>query len=202
MASTQTATNRPDAQTPTLRVAPVSRLILEVRSAGSNCSEFFSAVHFNSLRTSSGLWPAEHEVCFSSRKKSLGFKLYPTTTMDHLRVDVLQHARTVCTLLSATLLRACTPERLPVEYDPNERRPKLRRPTRFVSRLYPTPLPRPISIQYSVTWRPTSSLSPCDTTGHLFALGPISVFVSRYTWYECAAGREKQSKNLIENTYF
>ena len=71
----------------------------------------------------------------------------------------------------------------------------------FVSRLYPTPLPRPISIQYSVTWRPTSSLSPCDTTAHLFALGPISVFVSRYTWYECAAGREKQSKNLIEKTY-
>ena len=71
----------------------------------------------------------------------------------------------------------------------------------FVSRLYPTPLPRPISIQYSVTWRPTSSLSPCDTTIHLFAQGPISVFVSRYTWYECAAGREKQSKNLIEKTY-
>ena len=70
-----------------------------------------------------------------------------------------------------------------------------------VSRLYPTPLPRPISIQYSVTWRPTSSLSPCDTTAHLFALGPISVFVSRYTWYECAAGREKQSQNLIEKTY-
>ena len=54
---------------------------------------------------------------------------------------------------------------------------------------------------YSVTWRPTSSLSPCDTTIHLFALGPISVFVSRYTWYECAAGREKQSQNLIEKTY-
>ena len=71
----------------------------------------------------------------------------------------------------------------------------------IVSRLYPTPLPRPISIQYSVTWRPTSSLSPCDTTIHLFALGPISVFVSRYTWYECAAGREKQSQNLIEKTY-
>ena len=71
----------------------------------------------------------------------------------------------------------------------------------FVSRLYPTPLPRPISIQYSVTWRPTSSLSPCDTTIHLFAQGPISVFVSRYTWYECAAGREKQSQNLIEKTY-
>ena len=71
----------------------------------------------------------------------------------------------------------------------------------LVSRLYPTPLPRPISIQYSVTWRPTSSLSPCDTTIHLFALGPISVFVSRYTWYECAAGREKQSQNLIEKTY-
>ena len=58
----------------------------------------------------------------------------------------------------------------------------------FVWRLYPTPLPRPISIQYSVTWRPTSSLSPCTTSGHLLALGPISVFVSRYTWYECAAG--------------
>ena len=71
----------------------------------------------------------------------------------------------------------------------------------IVSRLYPTPLPRPISIQYSVTWRPTSSLSPCDTTIHLFALGPISVFVSRYTWYEYAAGREKQSQNLIEKTY-
>ena len=71
----------------------------------------------------------------------------------------------------------------------------------LVSRLYPTPLPRPISIQYSVTWRPTSSLSPCDTTIHLFALGPISVFVSKYTWYECAAGREKQSQNLIEKTY-
>ena len=71
----------------------------------------------------------------------------------------------------------------------------------LVSRLYPTPLPRPISIQYSVTRRPTSSLSPCDTTIHLFALGPISVFVSRYTWYECAAGREKQSQNLIEKTY-
>ena len=71
----------------------------------------------------------------------------------------------------------------------------------LVSRLYPTPLPRPISIQYSVTWRPTSGLSPCDTTIHLFALGPISVFVSRYTWYECAAGREKQSQNLIEKTY-
>ena len=55
--------------------------------------------------------------------------------------------------------------------------------------------------KYSVTWRPTSSLSPCDTTIHLFALGPISVFVSRYTWYECAAGREKQSQNLIEKTY-
>ena len=68
----------------------------------------------------------------------------------------------------------------------------------IVSRLYPTPLPRPISIQYSVTWRPTSSLSPCDTTIHLFALGPISVFVSRYTWYECAAGKEKQSQNFIE----
>ena len=68
----------------------------------------------------------------------------------------------------------------------------------FVSRLYPTSLPRPISIQYSVTWRPTSSLSPCGTSGHLFAQGPISVFVSRYTWYECAAGREKQGKNLIE----
>ena len=74
-------------------------------------------------------------------------------------------------------------------------------PPGIVSRLYPTPLPRPISIQYSVTWRPTSSLSPCDTTIHLFALGPISVFVSRYTWYECAAGREKQSQNLIEKTY-
>ena len=71
----------------------------------------------------------------------------------------------------------------------------------IVSRLYPTPLPRPISIQYSVTWRPTSSLSPCDTTIHLFAQEPISVFVSRYTWYECAAGRKKQSQNLIEKTY-
>ena len=30
---------------------------------------------------------------------------------------------------------------------------------------------------------------------------PISVFVSRYTWYECTAGREKQSKNLIDKTY-
>ena len=43
-----------------------------------------------------------------------------------------------------------------------------------------------------------SSLSPCDTTIHLCAPGPISVFVSRYTWYECAAGREKQCQNLIE----
>ena len=31
--------------------------------------------------------------------------------------------------------------------------------------------------------------------------GPISVFVSTYTWYEFAAGREKQSQNLIEKTY-
>ena len=78
--------------------------------------------------------------------------------------------------------------------------------TRKVSRLYPTTLPRPISIQYSVMWRPTSKLvarslirpspRPCPR-----ALGPISVFVSRYTWYKCAAGREKQSKNLIEKTY-
>ena len=41
---------------------------------------------------------------------------------------------------------------------------------------------------YSVTWRPTSSLSPCATSGHLFAQGRISVFVFRYTWYECADG--------------
>ena len=27
----------------------------------------------------------------------------------------------------------------------------------------------PISIQYSVSWRPTSSLSPCATSSHLFA---------------------------------
>ena len=70
----------------------------------------------------------------------------------------------------------------------------------FVSRLYSTPLPRPISILYSAMWRSTSSLLPCATSGHLFALRPISVFVSRYTWYECT-GREKQSKNLIEKTY-
>ena len=35
----------------------------------------------------------------------------------------------VCTLLSATFLRACTLERLFVAHNPNERRPKLRRPT-------------------------------------------------------------------------
>ena len=35
----------------------------------------------------------------------------------------------VCTLLSATFLRACTLERLFVAHNPNERRPKLPRPT-------------------------------------------------------------------------
>ena len=36
---------------------------------------------------------------------------------------------TVCTLLSATFLRACTLERLFVAHNPNKRRPKLPRPT-------------------------------------------------------------------------
>ena len=39
------------------------------------------------------------------------------------------HCSTVCTLLSATFLRACTLERLFVAHNPNERRPKLPRPT-------------------------------------------------------------------------
>ena len=128
------------------------------------------------------------------------------TTPVCLEPDLYMYAATRCHAFRSSCDVALASPNLCIRY----REPAIRKPSQLlhiyfiyflVSRLYPTPLPRPISIQYSVTWRPTSSLSPCDTTIHLFALGPISVFVSRYTWYECAAGREKQSQNLIEKTY-
>ena len=45
------------------------------------------------------------------------------------RLSLASALHLVCTLLSATFLRACTLERLFVAHNPNERRPKLPRPT-------------------------------------------------------------------------
>ena len=85
----------------------------------------------------------------------------------------------------------------------NENAKSLKRENRLLDTwLYPSPLPRPISIHLFRHVEAASRILPRVTSGDFFAQGPKSVFVTGYTWYECAAGKEKRSKKNGQKDVF